>query len=707
MAENGSRSTRAADTAAPSSRAPRSQPRRVVIEGVQPDVDGGRFAAKRATGDPVEVQADVFTDGHDEVRARVRHRRHGESRWHEVEMEPLGNDRWSATFRVGEPGHYQFTVCGWVDEARTWRRDLGKRLEAAQDVVLDLEAGAQLAEAASKRVRGADADALRGWAERLRRRDGLDDVSELDGLVALLDRYPERARATEYEHTVPLVVDRERAGYSTWYEMFPRSASPDPDRPGTLADVTARLDYVAELGFDVLYLPPIHPIGTTNRKGRNNARLGGPTDVGSPWAIGGPAGGHTAIDPGLGTFDDFDALLARADELGLEVALDLAFQCSPDHPWVEEHPQWFRHRPDGTIAYAENPPKRYEDIYPLDFDNDDWPALWEALLDVVLFWIGHGVQIFRVDNPHTKPFAFWEWLIATVKEQHPDVIFLAEAFTRPKVMHRLAKLGFTQSYTYFTWRNARWELEDYFTELTTPPGSDYFRPNVWPNTPDILHDSLQHGGRPAFMARLVLAAMLSSNYGIYGPSFELVEHEAREPGSEEYLHSEKYEVRHWDVDRPDSLRHFVARVNGIRRDHPALHRNRNLRFHASDNEALVCWSKRTDTADDVVLSVVTLDPDHPQSSWVHLDMDALGLDRDDTFTVHDLLTDANYTWRGPHNFVKLDPSSVPAHVFEVRRTSSTESPPALGAAGEGSDAGGTRHPPTGRSGRTGRIGDAT
>ncbi|MBV8951428.1 MAG: alpha-1,4-glucan--maltose-1-phosphate maltosyltransferase [Actinobacteria bacterium] len=657
----------------PPSRAPRSRPRRVVIENVEPDVDRGRFAAKRVAGDFVEVQADVFTDGHDEVRARVRHRPDGQARWCEVEMAPLGNDRFAGRFRVDGPGHYQFTVCGWVDDARTWRRDLGQRLDAGQDVALDLEAGALLAEGAAKRARGADAGELRACADRLRELDGLEDAHLLDALVALLDRYPDRSRATEYDHTVPLVVDRERAGYSAWYEMFPRSASPDADRPGTLADVTARLPYVAELGFDVLYLPPIHPIGTTNRKGPNNVRVGTPDDVGSPWAIGSEAGGHTAIDPKLGTFDDFHALLDRAQELGIEVALDLAFQCSPDHPWVKEHPEWFRHRPDGTIAYAENPPKRYEDIYPIDFENDDWPALWEALLDVVLFWIAQGIEIFRVDNPHTKPFGFWEWLIATVKEEHPDVIFLSEAFTRPKVMHRLAKLGFTQSYTYFTWRNEKWEIEEYFTELTTPPGADYFRPNVWPNTPDILHEYLQHGGRAAFMTRLVLAAMLSSNYGVYGPPFELTEHEPREPGSEEYLHSEKYEIRHWDLDRPDSLRHFIARINAIRRAHPALHRNRNLRFHHTDNDALVCWSKRAESADDVVLSIVSLDPQHPRAGWVDLDLGALGVAWDEPFVVHDLLTDAKYTWQGARNFVSLDPSSVPAHVFTVRSRHDAES----------------------------------
>jgi starch synthase (maltosyl-transferring) len=679
MAAKTTTSTRATNGEAETVRVPRRVRGRVVIEAMRPDVDEGRFPAKAIAGDPVEVEADVYADAHDELRARVRYRRAGDGRWREVEMEPIGNDRWHGRFTADEPGRYEYTVTGWVDHARTWRRDLGRRLEAGQDVHLDLQAAVQLAEAAAKRTRGADGELLRECAAALRGRDTLEDVTELDDLVALLDRHPDRSQSSDADHVVHLVVDRERAACSAWYELFPRSASPDPQRPGTLADVIARLDYVAELGFDVLYLPPIHPIGETNRKGRNNARIGGGDDVGSPWAIGSAAGGHTAIDPALGTFDDFHRLLLRAAELGVEVALDLAFQCSPDHPWVEEHPQWFRHRPDGTIAYAENPPKRYEDIYPLDFDNEDWPRLWQALLEVVRFWIGHGVRIFRVDNPHTKPFAFWEWLIASVKADHPDVIFLSEAFTRPAVMHRLAKVGFTQSYTYFTWRNARWEIEEYFRELTSPPGVDYFRPNVWPNTPDILHETLQHGGRAAFMARFVLAAALAANFGVYGPVFELMEHTPREPGSEEYLHSEKYEVRHWDLDRPDGLRWFMARVNGIRRAHPALQRDRNLRFHGSENDAFVVWSKRTDDSRDVVLSVVSLDPYHPQSGWVHLDMEALGLGWDDTYEVHDLLTGAHYTWHGAHNFVGLDPSSTPAHVFELRAISSARPTPDEGA----------------------------
>ncbi len=459
----------------------------------------------------------------------------------------------------------------------------------------------------------------------------------------------------------PLVVERERAGFSSWYELFPRSASPDPARPGTLADVERHLPYVADLGFDVLYLPPVHPIGATNRKGANNAVVAEPGDPGSPWAIGSGGGGHTAVDPALGTVGDVERLARAARNHDIELALDLAFQCSPDHPWVSEHPDWFLHRADGTIRFAENPPKRYEDIYPIDFDCDDRIGLWNALLDVVRFWMARGIRIFRVDNPHTKPFPFWEWLIAEVQRDDPDVIFLSEAFTRPKVMNRLAKLGFSQSYTYFTWRNTKWELETYFTELTRGPERDWFRPNAWTNTPDILPMSLQQGTRATFMARLLLAAGLSANYGIYGPVFELMEQTPREPGSEEYLRSEKYEVRHWDVSRPGSLRYFIALVNRVRRRHPALHRNDSLRFHSVDNEQLICWSKRRGT--DVVVMVVNLDAQHVQSGWIDLDLAALGIDAARPFVAHDVLTNARYEWLGGHNFVRLDPASVPGHVL--------------------------------------------
>ena len=414
-----------------------------------------------------------------------------------------------------------------------------------------------------------------------------------------------------------------------------------------------------------MYLPPIHPIGLTNRKGRDNATVAAPGDPGSPWAIGGPGGGHTEIDPALGTLDDFEVLRTTAESNGMELALDLAFQCSPDHPWVSAHPDWFAHRSDGSVRYAENPPKRYEDVLPLDFTCDDHADLWQACLEVVRTWIGRGVRIFRVDNPHTKPFAFWEWLIGAVADTDPDVIFLAEAFTRPAVMHRLAKLGFDQSYTYFTWRNTRQELEEYLTELTRGDGRHYFRPNVWPNTPDILHEFLQHGGRGAFASRFVLAASLFANYGIYGPAFELAEHVAREPGSEEYLHSEKYEVRHWDLDARQSLAPLIARVNLIRREHGALQRDRNLVFHGIDNQQLLCWSKRTDDGSDVVLAVVNLDPRNTQSGWTDLRLDELGVDPDRPFSVVDLLDGRTYRWEGSANYVALDPSGIPAHLFAI------------------------------------------
>jgi starch synthase (maltosyl-transferring) len=427
-----------------------------------------------------------------------------------------------------------------------------------------------------------------------------------------------------------------------------------------------RLDYAAAMGFDVIYLPPIHPIGRSFRKGRNNTTTPEPGDVGSPWAIGAKEGGHKSVHPELGTLDDFRRFVEAAQARGLEVALDLAFQCAPDHPYVGEHPEWFRRRPDGSIQYAENPPKKYQDIYPFDFETDDWPALWRELKSIVDFWVAENVRIFRVDNPHTKPFPFWEWLIGEVKRVHPDVLFLSEAFTRPKVMHRLAKLGFTQSYTYFTWRNTKHELTAYFTELTTPPGSEYFRPNVWPNTPDILNEFLQFGGRPGFMIRFVLAATLAATYGIYGPAFELLEAEPREPGSEEYRNSEKYEIRRWNLQRPDSLRDFITHVNRIRREHPALHSNASLQFHAIDNEQLICYSKATDDGTDIVLVIVNLDPHHRQSGWLELPLERFCIESDRPYQMHDLLGGARYLWHGARNYVELDPQA-PAHLFILRR----------------------------------------
>ena len=642
-----------------------AEPRRVAVEDVSPDVDRGSFALKRVQGDPVTVRAAVFADGHNAVAAAVEYRHADSRRWSDVEMRPLGNDEWTATFEVARGGEYRFQVVAWIDDLATWHDGFCRKLEARQDVTLDREEGARLLEETAKRATGRDAETLTNVAARIRRSTDKRTLVALVKAIVIGRSYPDRSRATVYTRTSPVWVDRKLAAYGAWYELFPRSASPDRSRPGTLKDVIDRLPYVAELGFDVLYLPPVHPIGVTHRKGANNTRDAQPGEPGSPWAIGAKAGGHTAVDPDLGTVEDVKRLVKAARGHNIEIALDLAFQCSPDHPWAREHPQWFRHRPDGSIAYAENPPKKYEDIYPLDFDTEDWPALWDALLDVVRFWIDCGVRVFRVDNPHTKPFPFWEWLLAEVRTSDPDVLWLAEAFTRPHVMHRLAKLGFSQSVTYFTWRNEKWEIEEYFNELAHSPAADYFRPNVWPNTPDILHETLQHGSRGTFMARFVLAACLSATYGIYGPVYELLLREPREPGSEEYRDSEKYEVRHWDLDAPGSLRHFIARVNTIRREHVALHNNRSLRFHHVENDKLVCWSKRSDDGSDVVLTVVNIDPWYVQSGWVHLDLGALGLDGDSTLVAHDLLTNARYEWRGASNFVQLDPGSVPAHIFSL------------------------------------------
>jgi starch synthase (maltosyl-transferring) len=638
--------------------------RRVVIESVEPEIDAGRFAVKRVVGDELAVEADAFADGHDAIRVVLRwcfdDGRDGTSQeWHETEMAPLGNDRWRGSFLLGSVGRYRYTVVGWVDHFRTWQRDQAKREKAGTATDVDQAIGAGLLQEAAERARvdGASAD-----ADRLRdlRVDGAE-------LHALADRYPDREQETAYEPELSVVVDRERGRFSSWYELFPRSASPDPARHGTLRDVIARLPYVAELGFDVLYLPPIHPIGRQFRKGPNNVTTAGPADPGVPWAIGGQEGGHTDLHPDLGSLEDFAALVDAAAARGIEIALDIAFQASPDHPWVTEHPQWFQARPDGTIQYAENPPKKYQDIYPFDFESEDWPALWRALNDVFRFWIGRGVRIFRVDNPHTKPFPFWQWLIDDVKRDHPDVLFLAEAFTRPKVMYRLAKLGFSQSYTYFTWRNTKQELADYFTELTQTSAREFFRPNAWPNTPDILHEVLQAGGRPAFQARLVLAATLSANYGIYGPAFELGENTPREPGSEEYLDSEKYQQRTWDLDRPDSLRDLVATLNRARREHPALQSNERLWFHPIDNDQLIAYTKNTPDRDDIVLTIVSLDFYSTQSGTLELGLEGLGLSPDSPFEVTDLLRGTSQLWQGPTARIELDPQALPAHVFQVRR----------------------------------------
>ena len=637
---------------------------RVVVEAVTPQIDGGRFAVKRVVGDLVRVEADVFGDGHDLIRAHLLYRHASESEWSAEEMMALGNDHWRASFPVTKLGFYEYTVAGEVDHFLTWRSELKKRQDAGQDLDLPMKTGALQIEAAAKRATKEEATQLRAFAEKVR--GGSIDAAFDEGLLATMSRNPDTEIQTRYERTLRVWVDRERARFSSWYELFPRSWG-EPGQHGTLRDVAAQLDYVDEMGFDVLYLPPIHPVGRSFRKGKNNTTEAKPGDVGSPWAIGAKEGGHLAILRELGTFADLEYLIQQLHARKMELALDIAFQCAPDHPWVTEHPEWFKKRADGSIQYAENPPKKYQDIYPLDFESSDWRGLWDALKEVFMFWAEKGVRIFRVDNPHTKAFPFWEWVIAEVQAVYPDVIFLAEAFTRPRVMERLAKLGYTQSYTYFTWRNTRTELMQYMIELTKTDVAEYMRPNFWPNTPDILPFGLQTGGPHAFKSRLVLAATLSSNYGMYGPAFELGESVPFKEGSEEYLNSEKYEIKRWNRDAPNSLRPLITRLNQARRANAALQRNENLIFHPTDNAQIMAYSKATDDGRDVVLTIVSLDPVNTQAGFILLDLAALGLADGAVFEVFDLLTNRVFGWQGARNYVELRPYEIPAHVFELRR----------------------------------------
>lgn len=650
--------------------------RRVAIEHVAPEIDGGRYAVKRVLGDTIVVEADLFADGHDVVRGVLRYRHAQKEEWQETPLVFITNDRWRASFEVTELGQYHYGVMGWVDHFATWQRDMRKRLGAQQDVSVDLLIGTRLLEEAGHHAPGQSGQRLKDVQTALlsSQRQSQEQLELLlsQKVADVMADCVDRGWATTYDKELAVVVDRPRARFSAWYEMFPRSTVGDDHSHGTFKDCESRLSYIAEMGFDILYLPPIHPIGQTHRKGRNNNPQGDTESVGSPWAIGAHDGGHTAIHSRLGTLDDFRRLITAAKAQGIEIALDLAFQCSPDHPYVTQHPEWFTTRPDGTIQFAENPPKQYQDIFPLNFESEAYRELWTELRAIVQYWIDHGIRIFRVDNPHTKPFPFWKWLIADVKTRYPDVIFLAEAFTRPKVMYHLAKLGFTQSYTYFAWRTTKTELIDYFTELTQTEVCEYFRPGLWTNTPDILTEQLQHGRRPVFMARLALAATLGASYGIYGPAYELFEDRPQKPGSEEYLDSEKYEIRHWNLTRPDSLKEFIGLINRIRRENPALQRDESLRFHPVDNDHLIAYSKQSPDGTNLILVVVNVSPRHVHSGWLDLDLAALGLQADRPFQVHDLLTHAYYQWQGPRNYVQLDPHSVPVHIFAVRQTMQRE-----------------------------------
>jgi starch synthase (maltosyl-transferring) len=641
----------------------------VVIENLQPLIDGGRYPVKRIIGEDLVVEADIFKDGHDIVAAILKWRVLGKRAWRETPMNFVDNDRWRGICTLYDEAIHEYTVEAWTDTFRSWQAEFTKKFEAGiSDLRSEALEGAALIEAAAKRARDrADRKRLLELSRQISTgaNSEIHAIAQSAELEVLMATYPDRSAATQYDPSPRVVVDRPAALIGAWYEFFPRAAEGRGDRGSTFRNCLPRVDDAKKMGFDVIYFPPIHPIGHTNRKGRNNSVTCEPGDPGVPWAIGSEAGGHKAVEPSLGTLEDFDWLQKEVRKQGMEIALDFAINCSPDHPYVKEHPDWFYKRPDGTIKYAENPPKKYEDIYPLNFRCEDWRDLWAEMKSIVLFWAGRGVRIFRVDNPHTKPVAFWEYLIKGVREKYPDTIFLAEAFTKPKMMKALGKAGFNQSYTYFTWRNSKQELIEYFTELTQTEMSEYFRPNLWPNTPDILPFVLLEGGRPAFMIRVALAATLSPLYGIYS-GYELCENEAL-PGREEYVDSEKYQYKERDWNAPGNIKDWIARLNKIRKENRALQLYTNLRFHDAENDAILFYSKMTAARDNIILVVVNLDPHRKQNSLVYVPIENFGQMESDTYQVQDLLSGSTYTWRGRRNYVELDPDIQPAHIFLVRR----------------------------------------
>jgi len=641
----------------------------IVIERVSPELDSGRYPVKREVGETFEVWADIFKEGHDLIAAVLKYRTQRSQSWRDVPMRHVDNDRWMGSFLLEENTRYIYTIEAFPDPFRSWAAEVAKKIAVGQDVASELSEGMALLRQTIARLSGRDRQALQEYARRLEDAPTQADAVGVAGepeLEGLMTRHLDRNAATVYDRELEVVVDRMAARYAAWYEMFPRSQGREPNRSATFQECEARLPAIQAMGFDVVYLPPVHPIGRTNRKGRNNALEAAPGDPGSPWAIGSEHGDHKAVDPALGTLADFDRFVSAVRARGMEVALDFAIQCSPDHPYVKEHPEWFFRRPDGTIKYAENPPKKYQDVYPVNFYGEGWEALWDEMKSILLHWIGHGVQIFRVDNPHTKPVSFWEWLIREIQAEHPDVIFLSEAFTRPKMMRVLAKVGFTQSYTYFTWRNFKQELMEYLTELTQSEMQEYFRGNFFTNTPDILPEILQHGGRPAFKLRLVLAATLSSLYGVYSGGYELCEN-AAVPGTEEYLNSEKYEYRVWDWDRPGHITDYITRVNRIRRENPALHAYKNLRFYPSEDDNILFYGKMTSARDNVILVAVNLDPFAPHTSVLHVPLAEIGLGSEETYQMHELITDTRHLWKGSANRITLDPAVEPAAIFAVRR----------------------------------------
>ncbi len=652
---------------------------RVFIENVKPQVNGGQFPVKRVIGDNFKVTADIYCDSHDVLAAKVLYKYSDDEEWQQTEMEYVVNDTWKGEFLLTGLGACLYTVIAWVDNFKTWHRDILKKIDASVDITVDLQIGAIIIQQTLKAYSGIaekDEDFLKNIIEKFTS-DELLTENKIESILSKklyksMIQYPLKNFVTSFDKTFEISVERKKANFSTWYEVFPRALNAENGKHGTFMDCINFLPYVEEMGFDVLYLPPVHPIGDTNRKGKNNSVRAKPGEPGSPWAIGNKEGGHKAVHPELGTMEDFQQLIQKAHEYGIEIAMDIAFQCSPDHPYVKEHPQWFKHRPDGSLQYAENPPKKYEDIYPIYFETEDWENLWEELKSIFLFWIDKGIKIFRVDNPHTKAFNFWGWAIQGIKKEHPDVIFLAEAFTRPKVMYNLAKQGFTQSYTYFTWRNTKHDLVTYCKELVNTDVREFFRPNFWPNTPDILPEFLQVTNRAGFIQRVALAATLSSNYGIYGPAFEQMENTPIQPGKEEYLNSEKFEIKNWDLENPKSLKKIISRINTIRKENSALQNTHSLRFHDIDNEAMVCFSKKSDDLSNIILVVVNLDSHYTHSGWLQFPLSDFEMEDNVPFQVHDLVSGSYFLWNGEFNFVQIDPGIMPMHIFKVRRKVRTE-----------------------------------
>lgn len=647
---------------------------RVIIENVQPLINCGEFPVKRVLNETIRVEADIFCDSHDVIIAELSWKYSKDDKRETKEMSYDINDRWYGSFKLSRTGSWHFSIQAWADQFRTWHRDIKKKIDASSDYEVDILTGAEIIKSSLDEypdIKTEDKAFLNEAIKNFSSGSGQakDKISLiLDGsLYDIMVKYPVKKHISRIEKEAEVEVERPRAGFSSWYEVFPRSLGYGDNRHGSLADCIDFLPYISEMGFDVMYLPPIHPVGKTNRKGKNNSTVCEPGDPGSPWAIGSEEGGHKSIHPELGDHEDLRALVKKAADYGIEIALDIAFQCSPDHPWVKEHPQWFMVRPDGSLQYAENPPKKYEDIYPLNFETDDWKALWEELKSVFLHWIDQGIKIFRVDNPHTKSLRFWGWVIEEIKKDHDDIILLSEAFTRPKLMYQLAKQGFSQSYTYFTWRNTKHEISTYCQELVNTETREFFRPCFWPNTPDILPEYLQVAPRPGFIQRIALAATLSSNYGIYGPAFELMENTAVAPGKEEYLNSEKYEIKNWDIRDPQSLKSIIKRINKIRNENRALQNTHSLKFHDIDNDALICYSKTSDDLDNIILVVLNLDPHHTHSGWISFSPEEFQMDHHLPFQVHDLLSGSFFMWSGEQNYVEIDPGVMPLHIFKVRR----------------------------------------